>query len=715
MSESVSESTDRSAFAAALRLGSSELARGCTSEAQQQARVALKLRPGNPQAQHLMGRAFFRERQYGLAFEIFAKLSERHSESAALHVNAGLAALYSGEHVEEALTHLQLAIGLSPGHRRAFAHLGLLHLEAGDLELARAAFAEASLERLRGEVEAGVDREALAQRVREALAELPPVEADDEAAFAEVGAIAAQSEPLEFEAEPGDGEDREGPESEPTGHHSMSSLKPANSLPRSKLRALTREGREPLADRRAGGRRRMVSGEINTGAGDAGAKSKKRLPGVISGEIASIQNEPKTAAGPASSSRKERVQRPTVEVLLEEEESDPRETPSSADTSEVIPVVEDEAAEISVVEDEPPRPTDELVEVAVRPPNDELDFSSVGFADEQEDEDTAGGAGPDDRPALDDGPTLDEAIGAARPDGDERSLRATRGADDDASRDVEEALDAQTFEAGLPVGDEPAPPGLTPAPLASRVATEDPHLAVARAARAAEIRAACEVAVAPLKSADLSRHTLSQPLLPALTAGERVELRRGRLYLRFGAWCKNGGRWTAIVRDDCMVLAQGQIQSAVARRRLHGAEAEPFVVGGHAFLRLSGDGLSIAEPGEGATFDLFWLGAAQVFYLREDLLYAYSGTLHWENGHLPGDGGAAMIRLCGEGVVVADGPGLACCPVREQAPVVVGTQVLAGWLGDVVVFPTSKGADGGVRDGYSCSGKGTLLLRGGAR
>ncbi|MCK5797196.1 MAG: tetratricopeptide repeat protein, partial [Deltaproteobacteria bacterium] len=161
------------AFAEALRKGREALARGENAVSQREARTALKLRPGDAQAQHLMGMAFFGEGQFSLAFEVFEKLSGRYATSVAIHVNAGLAALYGGRS-EEALTHLQLAVGLDPHHGRAFAYLGLLHLDAGDLELARAALLEAGLLDLGREVQAGADREALCRRTRVAASAVPP-------------------------------------------------------------------------------------------------------------------------------------------------------------------------------------------------------------------------------------------------------------------------------------------------------------------------------------------------------------------------------------------------------------------------------------------------------------------------------------------------------------------------------------------------------------
>ena len=226
----------------------------------------------------------------------------------------------------------------------------------------------------------------------------------------------------------------------------------------------------------------------------------------------------------------------------------------------------------------------------------------------------------------------------------------------------------------------------------------------ARAARAAEILRSEAGAVVPFRATDLEAHALAQPLLPGLTAGEPIELRRGRLYLRFGCWVRGGAHGAVISRDDRTLVSQGILRRASVRRRAQGVDGELFEVGGDAFQRRDGDGLLVVEADREHQFDIFGIRASDTLYLCERALYAYSGSLHWEHGHLPGPEGLAMVCFAGEGVAIVHSEGVSSCPVAEETPAWVARRALVGWLGDVLVCPSAGAA------GYMARGQGTLFV-----
>jgi tetratricopeptide (TPR) repeat protein len=212
--------------------------------------------------------------------------------------------------------------------------------------------------------------------------------------------------------------------------------------------------------------------------------------------------------------------------------------------------------------------------------------------------------------------------------------------------------------------------------------------------------------VAPLTAQDFARHTLALPLVGELAAGDRIEIRKGRLFLRFGAWKNKNGDWSAVLRSDLLSGWQGRLRAMPVHCRRRGAKAERFERPEGEFVALEGDAVAIVDPPDEKRFDLLWLGANQVAYVRESALVAFAGTLQWDNGHLPGAMSPAMARFSGDGVVVVASEGLECWMVKETAPVVIRQDSLVGWMGDVIVCPACRRSV----LGYTCEGKGTLIV-----
>ncbi|MEZ4367601.1 MAG: hypothetical protein R2939_15185 [Kofleriaceae bacterium] len=106
-------------------------------------------------------------------------------------------------------------------------------------------------------------------------------------------------------------------------------------------------------------------------------------------------------------------------------------------------------------------------------------------------------------------------------------------------------------------------------------------------------------------------------------------------------------------------------------------------VGGTPMSLVDGQGYLVATARE-ATFAAVRLDD-DILYLREELVFAFSHDLRWENGRVPGAHELALVQFRGKGVVA----------LRTSRPLLAirvvaggGTQVapeaLAGWIGRVI-------------------------------
>ncbi|MBW2733530.1 MAG: AIM24 family protein [Deltaproteobacteria bacterium] len=211
----------------------------------------------------------------------------------------------------------------------------------------------------------------------------------------------------------------------------------------------------------------------------------------------------------------------------------------------------------------------------------------------------------------------------------------------------------------------------------------------------------------PLAPEDLAAHRLVLPLMPGIAPGPQVEVQGGQAYLRFGAWCSEAESWTAIVCEERVLAQHGYFQAESVSRRRQGTVGEPFVLPGGRMVRLRGAGVVVMDAPASSRLELVHLDDADVLYVRESAVVAFSGGLHWENGSIPGQGASpAMVQLAGQGAVLLVSRDVHCIPVRPQAPLVVRRSALVGWMSAVVVSPHTT-LDGPF---VLCEGEGTALI-----
>ncbi len=125
-----------------VRRGSELLARGEHDSAVLALARARQLRPTDTRVLGLLGQALYRLGRFDEAGDVFQALVDATPAEAAARVNVGLARLKAKQY-PEAITQLEVALELQPGHRRALGYLGLALLETGELERARDSFTAA--------------------------------------------------------------------------------------------------------------------------------------------------------------------------------------------------------------------------------------------------------------------------------------------------------------------------------------------------------------------------------------------------------------------------------------------------------------------------------------------------------------------------------------------------------------------------------------------
>jgi uncharacterized protein (AIM24 family) len=197
-------------------------------------------------------------------------------------------------------------------------------------------------------------------------------------------------------------------------------------------------------------------------------------------------------------------------------------------------------------------------------------------------------------------------------------------------------------------------------------------------------------------------------LVPAgLDQGPPVSLRWGMLLLRFTERAGRGDG--AVVRSDHVLLERGKLKWTVAQRRRKGADQGPFLCDGAPVMHVSGAGSAVLHPGCADQLDLLELEEEGLF-LRQRCLEAWSTSLNWENGRIPGAGpdGPEIVHLRGSGFVALRSSGrIWTVPVADEEQVRVQLDWLVGWSGDTVPEPVEK--DGPVIT-VGFSGEGMLML-----
>jgi hypothetical protein len=165
-------------------------------------------------------------------------------------------------------------------------------------------------------------------------------------------------------------------------------------------------------------------------------------------------------------------------------------------------------------------------------------------------------------------------------------------------------------------------------------------------------------------------------------------------------------------RLDGVHCTGGDLTFVPAVRRSRGHKTnEKFDHGGPQLHVVNGNGYLIALPDK-MQFTAVMLDD-DIFYLREDLVFAFEATLRWENGNVPGlRGRLPVVQFRGDGAVALR---TARPLVRVKLPpsgiVFVDANRLAGWIGRVIpraVVPPHGGPMGDVC--VECTGEGVVLI-----
>jgi tetratricopeptide (TPR) repeat protein len=167
-----------------------------------------------------------------------------------------------------------------------------------------------------------------------------------------------------------------------------------------------------------------------------------------------------------------------------------------------------------------------------------------------------------------------------------------------------------------------------------------------------------------------------------------------------------------LTRLDGIHVTGGELEYEPAMRRSRGHQTEEkFDFGGSRLHAVSGNGYLIAVPLD-KTFTAVSLDD-DIFYLREDLVFAFEATLRWENGNVPGlRGKLPVVQFRGDGAVAIRTPEpLVRVKLPAQGVLLVAAMRLAGWIGRVIpraVVPPTHGPMGEVC--VECTGEGVVLI-----
>jgi uncharacterized protein (AIM24 family) len=167
-----------------------------------------------------------------------------------------------------------------------------------------------------------------------------------------------------------------------------------------------------------------------------------------------------------------------------------------------------------------------------------------------------------------------------------------------------------------------------------------------------------------------------------------------------------------MTRLDGVHVIGGDLAFERATRHSRGRQTdERFDYGGSRLHVVTGQGYLIAVPDKRA-FTAVSLDD-DIFYLREDLVFAFEAKLRWENGNVPGlRGRLPVVQFRGDGAVAlrSERP-LVRVKLPPQGIVFVDATRLAGWIGRVIpraVVPASGGPMGDVC--VECTGEGVVLI-----
>ena len=171
----------------------------------------------------------------------------------------------------------------------------------------------------------------------------------------------------------------------------------------------------------------------------------------------------------------------------------------------------------------------------------------------------------------------------------------------------------------------------------------------------------------------------------------------------------------AMTRLDGIHVSGGELSYELAMRRSRGhLTNERFDFGGSPMHLVTGKGYLIAIPDAGGKRSFTAVGLDDdIFYLREDLVFAFESTLRWENGNVPGlRGKLPVVQFRGDGaVVMSTAKPLVRIKLPANGVVFVDAARLAGWIGRVIpraVVPPVGGPMGELC--VECTGEGVVLV-----
>jgi uncharacterized protein (AIM24 family) len=167
-----------------------------------------------------------------------------------------------------------------------------------------------------------------------------------------------------------------------------------------------------------------------------------------------------------------------------------------------------------------------------------------------------------------------------------------------------------------------------------------------------------------------------------------------------------------LTRLDGVHVTGGDLTYEPATRRSRGHQTdEPFTYGGTPLHQVHGHGYLIAVA-EDRAFTAVTLDD-DIFYMREDLVFAFEPSLRWENGNVPGlRGRLPVVQFRGDGsVALRTKKPLVRVKLPPQSVAHVDATRLAGWIGRVIpraVVPPEGGPMRGVC--VECTGEGVMLV-----
>jgi Flp pilus assembly protein TadD len=205
------------------------------------------------------------------------------------------------------------------------------------------------------------------------------------------------------------------------------------------------------------------------------------------------------------------------------------------------------------------------------------------------------------------------------------------------------------------------------------------------------------IPLSQLATDDLIRPDDGEDRFELSSSGALVIRISGRMFTRLDGVHVTGGDLT--------------FEPALRRSRGHKTE-EKFDHGGPQLHVVNGQGYLIAVPQDKQQFTAVMLDD-DIFYLREDLVFAFESTLRWENGNVPGlRGRLPVVQFRGDGAVaLRSSRPLVRVKLPPSGILFVDAGRLAGWIGRVIpraVVPPTGSPMGDVC--VECTGEGVVLV-----